>query len=173
MLKNFVKLFGGDPNKKVVEQYSGMAREINDLEPEFEALTDDALRAKTDEFRAHVAELVGNVEGLEEKELFKLQQDALEEILPEAFAAVREASKRTLGQRHYDVQMIGGVALHRGSIAEMRTGEGKTLVASVAASSNGVYTYNGVLSGSITATVTDTAGTGLPDVLFFTYPATV
>jgi len=131
MLKNFVKLFGGDPNKKVVEQYSGMAREINDLEPEFEALTDDALRAKTDEFRAHVAELVGNVEGLEEKELFKLQQDALEEILPEAFAAVREASKRTLGQRHYDVQMIGGVALHRGSIAEMRTGEGKTLVATL------------------------------------------
>ncbi len=71
------------------------------------------------------------MEGLDEKELFKLQQDALEEILPEAFAAVREASKRTLGQRHYDVQMIGGVALHRGSIAEMRTGEGKTLVATL------------------------------------------
>ena len=131
MLKNFVKIFGGDPNKKVIEQYSGIAREINALEPEFEALSDEALRAKTDEFRAEIAESLGNTEGLEEKELFKLQQDALNEILPEAFAAVREASKRTLGQRHYDVQMIGGVALHRGSIAEMRTGEGKTLVATL------------------------------------------
>jgi preprotein translocase subunit SecA len=131
MLKNFVKIFGGDPNKKVIEQYSGIAKEINALEPEFEALSDEALRAKTDEFRGRVARSLGNTEGLDEKELFKLQQDALNEILPEAFATVREASKRTLGQRHYDVQMIGGVALHRGSIAEMRTGEGKTLVATL------------------------------------------
>jgi preprotein translocase subunit SecA len=138
MLKNFVKLFGGDPNKKVIEQYSGIAREINAFEPEFEALSDEALRAKTDEFRVRIGESLGNVEGLDEKELFKLQQDALEEILPEAFAAVREASKRTLGQRHYDVQMIGGVALHRGSIAEMRTGEGKTLVATLPIYLNGL-----------------------------------
>jgi preprotein translocase subunit SecA len=131
MLKNFVKIFGGDPNKKVIEEYSGIARQINALEPEFEALSDEALRAKTDEFRATIAEAVANVEGLDEKELFTLQQGALNEILPEAFAAVREASKRTLGQRHYDVQLIGGVALHRGSIAEMRTGEGKTLVATL------------------------------------------
>jgi preprotein translocase subunit SecA len=131
MLKNFVKIFGGDPNKKVIEEYSGIAREINALEPEYEALSDEALRAKTDEFRARLAGSLGNMEGLDEKEQFKLQQDALNEVLPEAFAAVREASKRTLGQRHYDVQMIGGVALHRGSIAEMRTGEGKTLVATL------------------------------------------
>src|SRR5512141_982462 len=131
MLKNFVKIFGGDPNKKVIEQYSGIAREINTFEPEFEALSDEALRAKTDSFRMRIAVSLGNTAGLDEKELFKLQQDALNEILPEAFAAVREASKRTLGQRHYDVQMIGGVALHRGSIAEMRTGEGKTLVATL------------------------------------------
>jgi preprotein translocase subunit SecA len=131
MLKNFVKIFGGDPNKKVIEQYSGIAKGINEFEPEFEALSDEALRAKTDEFRVRIAESLGNVEGLDEKELFKLQQDTLNEILPEAFATVREASKRTLGQRHYDVQMIGGVALHRGSIAEMRTGEGKTLVATL------------------------------------------
>ena len=138
MLKNFVKLFGGDPNKKVIEQYSGIAREINVLEPQFEALSDEALRAKTDEFRARIKESLGNVEGLDEKDLYKLQQDALEEILAEAFATVREASKRTLGQRHYDVQMIGGVALHRGSIAEMRTGEGKTLVATLPLYLNGL-----------------------------------
>ena len=131
MLKNFVKIFGGDPNKKTIEQYSGIADEINSLEAQFEALSDDALRAKTDEFRARIAESVGDLDGLEEKEQFRAEQEALEEVLPEAFAAVREASKRTIGLRHFDVQMIGGVALHRGSIAEMRTGEGKTLVATL------------------------------------------
>src|SRR6266536_371200 len=131
MLKNFVKIFGGDPNKKTIEQYSGIAKEINSLEPQFEALSDEALRLKTDEFRKRIAESVGDLEGLEEKEAFKFQQEALEEVLPEAFAAAREASKRTLGLRPYDVQLIGGVALHRGSIAEMRTGEGKTLVATL------------------------------------------
>ncbi|HXQ39464.1 MAG TPA: hypothetical protein VN843_36030, partial [Anaerolineales bacterium] len=131
MLKNFVKIFGGDPNKKTIEQLGGTVKEINSLEPQFEALSDEALRAKTDEFKARIREIMGNVEGLEEKEQFKAQQDALEEILPEAFAAVREASKRTIGLSHYDVQLIGGVALHRGSIAEMRTGEGKTLVATM------------------------------------------
>src|SRR4029453_8321833 len=120
MLKNFVKIFGGDPNKKTIEQYSGIAKEINSLEPQFEALSDDALRAKTDEFKARATELIGTIDGLEEKEQFKAQQDALDEILPDAFAAVREASKRTIGLRHYDVQLIGGVALHRGAIAEMR-----------------------------------------------------
>ncbi len=131
MLKNFVKIFGGDPNKKTIEQYSGIAQQINALEPQFEALSDDELRTRTDEFRARIAESVGNLDGLDEKEQFKVQQDALDEILPEAFAAVREAAKRTIGQRHYDVQLIGGVSLHRGSIAEMRTGEGKTLVATL------------------------------------------
>jgi preprotein translocase subunit SecA len=131
MLKNFVKIFGGDPNKKTIEQYSGIAQHINTLEPQFETLSDDALRAKTDEFRARVADSVGDLEGLDVAEQFKAQQVALEEILPEAFAVVREASKRTIGLRHFDVQMIGGVALHRGSIAEMRTGEGKTLVATL------------------------------------------
>jgi len=131
MLKNFVKIFGGDPNKKTIEQFRTIAERINSLEPQFESLSDDALRAKTDEFRRQIAESVGNLEGLEERQQFKAYQDALEEILPEAFAVVREASKRTIGQRHYDVQLIGGVALHRGSIAEMRTGEGKTLVATL------------------------------------------
>ena len=131
MLKNFVKIFGGDPNKKTIEQFRSVAQQINSLEPQFEALSDEALRAKTDEFKARISDSVGNVEGLDEKEQFKAYQDALEEILPEAFAVVREASKRTIGLRHFDVQMIGGIALHRGSIAEMRTGEGKTLVATL------------------------------------------
>jgi len=131
MLKNFVKIFGGDPNKKIIEQLSGVVTEINALEPDFEALSDEVLRAKTDEFRERIKSGLGNVEGLEEKEQFQAEQDALEEILPEAFAAVREASKRTIGLRPYDVQLIGGVILHRGSIAEMRTGEGKTLVATM------------------------------------------
>ena len=131
MLKSFVKLFGGDPNRKTIEQYSGIANEINALEAQFEALSDDALRAKTDEFKERIAQSLGDVEGLAEREQFEAGQDALEDILPEAFAAVREASKRTIGLRHYDVQLIGGVALHRGSIAEMRTGEGKTLVATL------------------------------------------
>ncbi len=131
MLKNFVKIFGGDPNRKTIEQFSVIAEQINSLEPQFESLSDEALRAKTDEFRARITEAVGDLEGLDEKEQFKLQQEALDEVLPEAFATVREVSKRTIGLRHFDVQLIGGVALHRGSIAEMRTGEGKTLVATL------------------------------------------
>src|SRR5215208_4363301 len=117
MLKNFVKIFGGDPNKKTIEHFSSIAKQINSLESQFESLSDDALRAKTDEFRAQLAESVGNLDGLDEQEQFKAWQDAVDEILPEAFAIVREASKRTIGLRHFDVQMIGGVALHRGSIA--------------------------------------------------------
>jgi preprotein translocase subunit SecA len=131
MLKNFVKIFGGDPNKKTIEQFRTIAEQINSLEPQFEALSDEELLGKTDEFRARITESIGNLEGLDEREQFKVQQQALEEILTEAFAAVREASKRTIGLRHFDVQLIGGVALHRGSIAEMRTGEGKTLVATL------------------------------------------
>ncbi len=131
MLQNFVKLFSGDPTKKTVAQLGELVGRINALEAEYEALSDEALRAKTDEFRARIGKLIGNVEGLEEEEQFKAEQDALDEILPEAFAAVREASKRTIGLRHYDVQLIGGAVLHRGEIAEMRTGEGKTLVATL------------------------------------------
>ncbi len=114
----------------------------NDLEAEFEALSDEALRAKTDEFRQRLAqELPPPAEPIpdeneedakaEAEELRKVEQEVLNEILPEAFAVVREAAKRTIGQRHYDVQLIGGIVLHQGKIAEMRTGEGKTLVATL------------------------------------------
>ena len=131
MLKNFVKLFSGDPTRKTVDEYQWLADKVNELEAEYSALSDEALRAKTDEFKARIKDLIGNVEGLEEKEIYKAEQDALHEVMPEAFAAVREASKRAIGLRHYDVQTIGGAALHEGRIAEMRTGEGKTLVATM------------------------------------------
>jgi len=138
MLKNFVKLFSGDPTKKTVEQYRELVEQVNALEAEYEALSDGALRAKTDEFKARIASVLpssplrkGNGGEVEDRERQKAEQAALNEIMPEAFAAVREASKRTIGLRHYDVQIIGGAVLHNSTIAEMRTGEGKTLVATM------------------------------------------
>ena len=129
MLQRFVKTVGGNPHKRQLEQLSEEIEAINELEPEFEKLSDDALRAKTTEFRAKLASLPAA--DPDDKERFQAEQDILEDILPEAFAAVREASKRTVGLRHYDVQLIGGIVLHRGQIAEMKTGEGKTLVATL------------------------------------------
>jgi preprotein translocase subunit SecA len=134
MLKNFIRVFGGDPNKRTIEKYTKTVDEINALEPAYEVLSDDALRAKTDELRARLAEElegIGDKNVADEKARQKAEQEVLFDILPEAFAAVREASKRTTGMRHFDVQLIGGITLHLGQIAEMRTGEGKTLVATL------------------------------------------
>ncbi|MBV6394518.1 MAG: Protein translocase subunit SecA [Anaerolineales bacterium] len=122
MLKGIVKLFGGDTHKRTMEALFPLVDEVNALEPEFEKLTDEELRAKTDEFRQRLLPTLGGTEG---------GSESLDDLLPEAFASVREASKRTLRLRHYDVQIIGGAVLHRGEIAEMRTGEGKTLVATL------------------------------------------
>jgi preprotein translocase subunit SecA len=102
---------------------------INALEPNLEKLSDDELRAKTAQFKEEVQNAVAAIE--DKKERRKREQEILREILPEAFALVREASRRVTGMRHFDVQLIGGVALHEGRIAEMRTGEGKTLVATL------------------------------------------
>jgi len=121
MLKRFVTIFGGDPNKRAIEEYKPLVEEINALEPDYEALSRQDLAAKTAEFRARLA-----------------QGETQDDILPEAFAVVREASKRTLGLRHFDVQLIGGAVLHEGKIAEMRTGEGKTLVATLPLYLNGL-----------------------------------
>lgn len=129
MLQNFVKIFGGDPNKREIEKLSQLVEVINDLEPGFELLSDEELRAKTDEFRALLKDAADGIE--DNAERFDVEQEILEEILPEAYAVVREASKRTIGLRHYDVQMIGGITMHRSAIAEMKTGEGKTLVATL------------------------------------------
>ncbi|MEY2151887.1 MULTISPECIES: preprotein translocase subunit SecA [Rhodanobacter] len=101
----------GSRNERVLRQLSKTVARINALEPEFEKLSDDELRGKTEEFKQRIA-----------------GGESLNKVLPEAFAVVREGAKRVLGMRHYDVQMIGGMVLHQGKIAEMRTGEGKTLV---------------------------------------------
>ncbi len=109
------KIFGTENDRKL-KKLRPLVAKINGLEPEFEKLTDDALKLKTQEYRDRLE-----------------KGETLDDLLPEAFATVREAAKRTLEQRHYDVQLIGGVTLHRGEIAEMRTGEGKTLVSTLAA----------------------------------------
>ena len=129
MLQKFVKTVGGNPHRRQLEQLSEEIEQINELEPEFENLPDEALRARTDEFRAKLRDAVQGVEDADARH--QAEQEALEDILPQAFALVREASKRTIGLRHYDVQLIGGIVLHRGEIAEMKTGEGKTLVATL------------------------------------------
>ncbi len=108
------KIFGS-ANERTLKEYEGRVAAINALEPELEQLKDYELRARTDDFRARLA-----------------AGETLDDLLEEAFATVREAAKRTLGQRHYDVQLIGGMVLHEGRIAEMATGEGKTLVATLA-----------------------------------------
>lgn len=106
-----VKKIFGDTNERDVKRIMKTVEIINQLEPEFEALSDEQLKGKTAEFRARLE-----------------KGEEIDELLPEAFATVREASKRTLKKRHYDVQLVGGIALHEGRIAEMKTGEGKTLV---------------------------------------------
>lgn len=122
------KIFGSSSDVFLKNVKSTIA-EINAWEPKIEALTDDQLKAQTPKFKEIVRE---HLEGIEDKEeRRKAEQQILHELLPEAFATVREASRRVTGMRHFDVQMIGGVALHQGRIAEMRTGEGKTLVATL------------------------------------------
>jgi preprotein translocase subunit SecA len=116
MISNILTRIFGSRNERLLKQYGHTVKAINLLEPTISALSDDALKAKTVEFR----ERVGNGE-------------ALDALLPEAFAVVREAGKRALQMRHFDVQLIGGMALHNGKISEMRTGEGKTLVATLPA----------------------------------------
>jgi len=123
----------GTQNERTLRALSLVVEEINVLEPQMKALSDADLKAKTVAFRKRIAEQMraagyAEAEGESKK---KILQDILDEILPEAFAVVREASVRTIGLRHFDVQMIGGIVLHRGGIAEMATGEGKTLVATL------------------------------------------
>ena len=129
MMKWLLKILG-DPNEKKIKAMMGIVDHINALEPEFAAMTDEQLRAKTDEFK-EILEKRPRSNNF--KEDLKLEKEALDKLLPEAFATVREAGKRVLNMRHFDVQLIGGYFLHNGHIAEMRTGEGKTLVATLPA----------------------------------------
>jgi preprotein translocase subunit SecA len=114
MFKNLVKIIAGDPKERILKSYREVVVQINALEPAIQALSDDALRAKTDEFKRRLSD-----------------GESLDDILPEAFAVVREASRRTTKMRHFDVQLIAGMVLHQGKIAEAKTGEGKTLVATL------------------------------------------
>ena len=129
MISFLLKLMG-DPNEKKVKKIMGIIEHINKLEPEFEKLSDEELRGKTQEFKDILAKRPSSEN---EKADRILEKEALDKILPETFATVREAGKRVLNMRHFDVQLIGGYFLHNGHIAEMRTGEGKTLVATLAA----------------------------------------
>ena len=137
MPTNFLTKIFGSRNDRLLRQYRKTVERVNCLELEFEKLSDDELRSKTDEFRERL------VQGI-----------ALEDILPEAFAVVREGCKRSMKMRHFDVQLLGGIALHFGKISEMGTGEGKTLTATLpvylnALTGKGVHvvTVNDYLAG--------------------------
>ena len=116
MITRVLKKLFGSRNDRLLRRYRTTVARINELEPSVAALSDEALRAKTAEFKQRHA-----------------NGESLDALLPEAFAVVREAGKRVHGMRHFDVQLIGGIVLHEGKIAEMRTGEGKTLVATLPA----------------------------------------
>ncbi|MGQ0557977.1 MAG: preprotein translocase subunit SecA, partial [Sphingosinicella sp.] len=115
MIGGLAKAIFGSSNDRYVRSLRKIVEQINALEPAIQTMSDEALKGQTDLFKQRLA-----------------TGETLDDILPEAFATVREAAVRTLGQRHYDVQLIGGIVLHRGEIAEMKTGEGKTLVATLA-----------------------------------------
>jgi preprotein translocase subunit SecA len=121
MISNLASKIFGSRNERIIKRHRKTVEQINKLEPEFEALSDEQLAARTLEFRQRFQD-----------------GETLDQLLPEAFATVREAGKRVLNMRHFDVQLIGGMVLHKGKIAEMRTGEGKTLVATLAAYLNAI-----------------------------------
>ena len=129
-MANPLKVIFGSRNDRVLRRINKTVKKIKALEEGLQSLDDASLAAKTDEFRQRVSD-----------------GETLDAILPEAFAVVREASVRTMGMRHFDVQMIGGVVLHEGNVAEMRTGEGKTLVATLPA-------YLNTLAGNMVHLVT-------------------
>jgi preprotein translocase subunit SecA len=112
---NFLTKIFGSRNDRLLKQYRSTVARINAMESALEALSDEALKAKTEAFKQRFAD-----------------GQSLDDLLPEAFAVVREGSKRVMKMRHFDVQLVGGIALHQGKIAEMRTGEGKTLTATLA-----------------------------------------
>ncbi len=126
--KAIAKIFGTSNEREIKRLMPGVAQ-INSFEPQIKQLSDEQLRAKTDEFRAKIQERLAKYEEAEHRQ--HALKEVLDELLPEAFAVCREASWRVLNMRHFDVQLIGGMVLHHGKIAEMKTGEGKTLVATL------------------------------------------
>src|SRR5687768_5397184 len=139
--KFLTKVFGSS-NQRYLKSIQPLVEKINSLERSVQELSDEELRARTASFRERVKQAVGNPTDKEERK--RLERAVLDEILPEAFAVVREASVRTTSMRHFDVQLIGGIVLHQGKIAEMRTGEGKTLVATLPSYLNALTGRGGV-----------------------------
>ncbi len=129
MLNNVLAKVFGTSNERAVKRMLPVLAQINSFEESLQALTDEQLSAKTVEFRARIAQALGDL--TDPEQIAATEKAILDDLLPEAFAVVREAGKRVVGMRHFDVQMIGGMVLHSGKIAEMKTGEGKTLVATL------------------------------------------
>ncbi len=123
----------GTQNERELRRLRPIVEAINRLEPDMQRLSNEALRAKTDEFKKHTKEKLADyrVEEMEPEARKKVEKEILDEVLPQAFALAREAGRRTIGLRHFDMQLVGGIVLHEGKIAEMATGEGKTLVATL------------------------------------------
>ncbi len=128
--KFFNKILGSNTDR-YLKKIAPVVQEINQIEPSLKKLSDEELQARTDKFREQIQNALSGIENKDERR--KKEQEVLQDILPEAFATVREASVRVTGMRHFDVQLIGGLVLHQGKIAEMRTGEGKTLVSTLPA----------------------------------------
>jgi preprotein translocase subunit SecA len=142
MIDKFLTKVFGSSNQRFLKTVRPVIERINELEPSVKILSDEDLRARTANFKEIVARAVADARDLEDRK--RLERETLDQLLPEAFATVREASRRTTGMRHFDVQMIGGLVLHQGKIAEMRTGEGKTLVATLPSYLNALTGRGGV-----------------------------
>ena len=139
MINTVISKVFGTSNDRAIKRLLPYVQQVNAFEPEIQKLTDEQLREKTGEFRARVAEAVKDIDPKANPDEFvAAEKEALDNILPEAFAVCREAGRRVVGMRHFDVQIIGGAILHQGKIAEMKTGEGKTLVATLPAYLNAI-----------------------------------
>ena len=150
MISYVLKKIVGSQNEREIRRFADITERINSLEPEIAELTNSELRAKSKKFIETIESEAGLNGNFHDEGYYNKLQDVLNEILPEAFAIVREAGRRTIGMRHFDVQLIGGMVLHNGRIAEMKTGEGKTLVAALPLYLNGITGY-----GSHLITVND------------------
>ena len=132
MIGSLLKKIVGSRNERELKRLQAYVDRINQLEPLVQKLSNDELKAKTVEFKERFNNSISNLNpDLSPLDQRQLVENALNELLPEAFAVVREAAKRTLNMRHFDAQLIGGIVLHEGKISEMKTGEGKTLVATL------------------------------------------
>jgi preprotein translocase subunit SecA len=136
LLNSVIAKVFGTSNERALKRIMPIVAQINAFESTIQALTDDQLREKTAEFRQRIDQARASFDPADRSEenlaaIYAAEKAALDAVLPEAFAVVREAGKRAVGMRHFDVQLIGGIVLHSGKIAEMKTGEGKTLVATL------------------------------------------